>query len=131
MHRYAWAVHKRLADSNRSTCCQSWDATREGHHTVAMFQLVTAGRSSTREEPIPVYDNPKATATQPYSLPKAQFLQHGRLIMLVAGFDDDTNAHRSDPERRGKQFLDVRDTVEVIGWVCIVTKNNRQIPKAV
>ena len=76
----------------------------------------------TREEPILVYDNPKATAIQRYSLPKAQSLQDGRLIMPVAGFDDDTNVHRRVPEHRGKQLLDVRHIVEVIGWVCIATR---------
>ena len=75
----------------------------------------------TREEPILVYDNPKWTAIQRYSLLKAQFLEDGRLNMPIAGLNNNTNAHRRPPEHRGKPPLAIRETVEVIGWVYIVT----------
>ena len=78
----------------------------------------------TREEAIPAYDNPQPTAIQRHSLPKAQFLEDGRLMMPIAVFDDDPNAHRRAAEHRGKQLWAFRDTVEVIGWVYMVTRTN-------
>ena len=51
--------------------------------------------------------------------------------MPIAGFDDETNARRMVAEHRGKPLLAFRDTVEVIGWVYMVNKNNRKMPKAV
>ena len=66
-----------------------------------------------------LYDNLKPTAIQRHSLPKAQLLEDGRLVMPVVGFDDDINAHRRAAEHKGKRLLAFHDTVEVIGWVLV------------
>ena len=121
MDIYAWAVRKLPADSNCNACYQSGNATRERHHAIAIFQLVTEGGILTGEEPILVYDNPGLIAMQRCSLLEARFKEDGRLNMPVAGFDDDTNARRRAAERKGKQLLAFRDTVEVIGWGYIIT----------
>ena len=79
------------------------------------FQLLTGGVISTGEEPTLVYDKPKVTVMQRYSLLKARFMEDARLKCLKRGSDDDTNARRRAAEHRGKQLLAFRDTVEVIG----------------
>ena len=60
-----------------------------------------------------VYDNLKSTAIQRHSLPKAQLLEDGRLVMPVVGFDDDRNAHRRAAEHKGKRLL------AFLGWVLV------------